>query len=312
MRVQKTARADISFRSNGVESAAWHYRATSKTLATEKGRPCVVLAHGFGGTRDSGLEGFAEAFAAAGVDSLVFDYRTFGASAGEPRQLVDIDAQLEDYTAAVTCARTLDDVDADRVVVWGVSLSGGHVFRIAAGDQRLAGAISLTPATDGAATARLSVKHNGVGRALTTSAAGLVGAVAAARNKHPFYQPLTGHPGDPGAVNAPGAFEGYTAIAGPTWENRYTMRNALSFARYHPGREAPKISCPVLVQIADLDQSAPPLVAAETAKKLRSAEVRHYPCDHFDVYPGREWHEQVVRHQVDFLSRRLASPPPGS
>ena len=287
-------RADISFRSNGVECAAWHYRATSEALATGNGRPCVVLAHGFGGTRDSGLEGFAEAFAAAGVDSLVFDYRTFGASAGEPRQLVDITAQLEDYTAAVARARALDDVDPDRVVVWGVSLSGGHVLRIAAGDRRLAAAISLTPATDGPATARLSVRRTGAGRTLATSAAGLV---AAARSRQPFYQPLTGHPG---------SLEGYSAIAGPTWENRYAMWNALAFGRYRPGRDAPRISCPVLVQIADLDQSAPPLVAAEAAKSLRSTEVRHYPCDHFDVYPGREWHEQVVRHQVGFLSRRLA------
>lgn len=284
-------RADISFRSHGVECAAWHYRAASEVLATGQGRPCVVLAHGFGGTRDSGLEGFAEAFAAAGADSLVFDYRTFGASAGEPRQLVDVDAQLADYTAAVARARALDGVDADRIVVWGVSLSGGHVFRIAAGDRRLAAAIALTPATDGPAAARVSLRRTGAGRTLATSAAGLV---AAARGKRPFYQPLTG------------SIEEYPAIAGPTWEDRYAMRNALAFGRYRPGRDAPGISCPVLVQIADLDRNAPPLVAAEAAKSLRSAEVRHYPCDHFDVYPGREWHEQVVRHQVDFLSRRLA------
>jgi fermentation-respiration switch protein FrsA (DUF1100 family) len=286
------ARTDLTFRSNGVECAAWHYSAPSTALTTEKGRPCVVLAHGFGGTRDSGLEGFAEAFAAAGADSLVFDYRTFGASAGEPRQLVDIDAQLEDYTAAVVRARALDGVDADRVVVWGVSLSGGHVLRIAAGDARLVAAISLTPATDGPATARLSLQRAGVGRTLATSAAGVV---AAARSRQPFYQPLTG------------SLAGYTAIAGPTWENRYAMRNALAFGRYRPGRDTPRISCPVLVQLADLDQNAPPLVAAEAAKSLRSTEVRHYPCDHFDVYPGREWHEQVVRHQVDFLTRRLAT-----
>ena len=36
------------------------------------------------------------------------------------------------------------------------------------------------------------------------------------------------------------------------------------------------------------------------------AEVRHYPCDHFDVWPGKEWHEPAVRHQVAFLQRHLA------
>jgi fermentation-respiration switch protein FrsA (DUF1100 family) len=84
------------------------------------------------------------------------------------------------------------------------------------------------------------------------------------------------------------------------------MGDPLSIIRCRPGKDAAKISCPVLVQLADLDQSAPPLSAAEDAKALRKAEVRHYPCDHFDVYTGREWFDQVVGHQVDFLRRRLA------
>ncbi|WP_337998780.1 hypothetical protein [Gordonia neofelifaecis] len=31
------------------------------------------------------------------------------------------------------------------------------------------------------------------------------------------------------------------------------------------------------------------------------AEVRHYPCDHFDVLPGGEWFDAVVEHQLLFL-----------
>jgi fermentation-respiration switch protein FrsA (DUF1100 family) len=62
----------------------------------------------------------------------------------------------------------------------------------------------------------------------------------------------------------------------------------------------------MLVQIADLDQSAPAGAASAAAAKAPRAEVRHYPCDHFDVYPGREWHEPILRHQVAFLTRHLA------
>ena len=40
------------------------------------------MAHGFGGTRDTGLLGYAEGFAAAGLDVLLFDYRGFGDSDG--------------------------------------------------------------------------------------------------------------------------------------------------------------------------------------------------------------------------------------
>jgi pimeloyl-ACP methyl ester carboxylesterase len=79
---------DLSFDSAGTECAAWHFTATGDALATPAGRPLVVMAHGLGGTKDSGLAPFAERLADAGLDVLAFDYRGFGASAGSPRQTV--------------------------------------------------------------------------------------------------------------------------------------------------------------------------------------------------------------------------------
>lgn len=48
----------------------------------------LVMAHGLGGVRQMRLDAFAERFSSAGYRCLVFDYRHFGASAGEPRQLL--------------------------------------------------------------------------------------------------------------------------------------------------------------------------------------------------------------------------------
>ena len=45
--------------------------------------------------------------------------------------------------------------------------------------------------------------------------------------------------------------------------------------------------------------------AAMKAAFAGRAEVRHYPCDHFDVWPGSDWFEPVLRHQVQFLERHL-------
>ena len=52
------------------------------------GSPMPVMAHGLGGVRQMRLDAFAERFSSAGYRCLVFDYRHFGASAGEPRQLL--------------------------------------------------------------------------------------------------------------------------------------------------------------------------------------------------------------------------------
>ena len=95
-------RADITFTSGGLRCAAWLYLPEDAAEPV----PCVVMAHGFGGTRADAIPAFAERFAGAGLAALVFDYRHFGDSEGEPRQLLDIGLQLEDWTAAIACART--------------------------------------------------------------------------------------------------------------------------------------------------------------------------------------------------------------
>ena len=57
-------------------------------------------------TRHDGLRSYAEAFAIAGVGVLVFDYRHFGDSQGQPRQRFRVRLQLEDWTAAIAYARS--------------------------------------------------------------------------------------------------------------------------------------------------------------------------------------------------------------
>ena len=116
----------VSFPSHGESCAAWHLTGEGDAFAGEHGRPCVVMAHGLGATKDSGLLPFAEAFAGAGLDVLLFDYRCFGESTGEPRQLAWPARHREDYAAAVVFAGGLVGVDPERIVLGGTSWWGGQ------------------------------------------------------------------------------------------------------------------------------------------------------------------------------------------
>ncbi len=62
----------------------------------------------------------------SGADTCapVFDYRGFGESGGEPRQVVDLPSQHEDIRAAVAWVRGRDDLDPDRGALWGNSWAG--------------------------------------------------------------------------------------------------------------------------------------------------------------------------------------------
>jgi hypothetical protein len=141
-------RSDVRFRSGAEECGAWLYRPED-----EGPRPIVVLGHGLGAVKEMRLDAYAERFLAAGFGALVFDYRHFGASGGEPRQLLDIARQLEDWRAAVSFAHGLPWVDPDRVAIFGSSFGGGHAILTAANDPRIAAAIAQCPFTDGLSSA---------------------------------------------------------------------------------------------------------------------------------------------------------------
>ncbi len=85
---------EISFSSGRDRCAAWHFNANGDAFASARGVPCVVMAAGFAGTRDtSALMDYARGFAAAGLEVMLFDYRGFGGSGGSPRQLVSASRQ---------------------------------------------------------------------------------------------------------------------------------------------------------------------------------------------------------------------------
>ena len=94
-------RVDIEFDAEGVTLRGWFYRPDGARGPW----PTVVMAHGFSAVKEMYLDAFAEGFAAAGLASLVFDNRNFGASDGEPRQEIDPWAQVRDYRHAITLRR---------------------------------------------------------------------------------------------------------------------------------------------------------------------------------------------------------------
>lgn len=135
-----SGRTETSFHSGGTRCAAWWYPPALPAPA-----PALVMGHGFGATRTARLDAYAKRFSDdLGVGVLAFDYRHFGDSEGEPRQLLDIGSQLRDWEAAVAFARGRDGVDPERVGLWGTSFAGGHVLAVAAGDPRVAAVVSRT------------------------------------------------------------------------------------------------------------------------------------------------------------------------
>lgn len=256
---------EVEFLSGGHLCRGWHAVARDDRFAGTWGRPVVVMAHGLGGTADTGLTAFADEFCDAGVDVVAFDYRGFGLSDGLPRQSVSMRRQVEDVTSAIGAARTRPGVDPSRLVLWGVSLGGGHVMSVAAQRVDVAAAIALTPLVDGWAAARLALRHRAMDSVARNTVAGMRSLVAKRRSADPVLMSVVAEPGTDAAINLDGAHRRYTSLAGPSWRNEVDASIGFELLRYRPIRSAAKIRCPLLVQIGDADRSAPPGAAALSA-----------------------------------------------
>jgi dienelactone hydrolase len=216
--------------------------------------------------------------------------------------------QVADFRAACAAAAGQPGVDPQRIVVWGVSLAGGHVFEVAATTNGVAAAVALTPLVSGPAAAVAALPHHRPATLLRSTVTGWRSALAQRIGRAPATIPLVGRPGELATLTADGYYEAYLAMAGPTWRNEVDAQVGLQLGGYRPAaKHAAAVKCPMLVQIADFDRGAPPQAAAKAAFAAR-AEVRHYPCDHFDVFSGGTWFDHAVDHQIAFLARHLAAP----
>lgn len=110
--------------------------------------PVVILQGGLGGPAESNWP-MAPAFAAAGLACLAYDHRSTGYSDGEPRQEFDPWQQCRDLRDVITHLTLRDDLDADRLGLWGVSIGGANSMFTAAMDSRVRAVVSIIPPVSG-------------------------------------------------------------------------------------------------------------------------------------------------------------------
>jgi dienelactone hydrolase len=291
------SRSRVEFDSRGERCAADLYLP-----AGQPNPPVVVMAHGFGALRSFRLPAYAERFATAGVAVLAFDYRSFGDSTGQPRQLVDPWRHLQDWRAAIAFVRKLPPVDGSRLALCGSSYSGGHAIVLAGADPSIAAIVAQVPYVDSITTmAKLGPMY--VLRALPH---GLADAVRGLLRLSPHYVKLVARPEEFGVMNTPESWPGMMALVpeGADWENKCCGRILLTFPIYRPIAYASRVKCPALIMLADQDSLIAPRAVERAARAMAKAELVRYPGAHFDIYQGEVFEDAVAR-QTAFLRRHL-------
>ena len=282
-------RQDVTFASQGLNCAGWLY--TPEELGQKDTRPAIVMAHGFSAVKEMHLTNFAEKFEEAGFVVLVFDYRYFGDSEGEPRGRLIPAEQHEDYKNAITWVSQRPEVDRERLGIWGSSYSGGHVLHLAAFDRRIRAAVSQVPLVNGWENAQRLMRPD--------IFAGFLDTVAQDREARYAGEsgasvPVVAPEGEPSALPTPESYDWFTATSqsiAPNWRNEVSLESMEAFLEYDPAGSIYLISpTPLLMVVGEQDTLTPTDMAI--AAYHRALEPKELVIleggKHFDAYtePG--------------------------
>lgn len=294
-------RQDVTFASAGKKLVGWLY--VPKGMKQGEKRPTIVMAHGWSAVKEMYLDDFAAKFSNGGFVVLVFDYRNFGDSEGEPRGHIDPHMQHEDYKNAISWASTQPTVDPGRIGIWGSSYSGAHVIHLAAFDRRVKCAVAQVPLVNATDNFRRLVRADNWG--------GLQAWLAADRAEEyntgkVNYLPVVAEQGKPSALPTQDSYDWFIKTGqtrAPKWENRQTVRSLELALEYNPAASIHLISpTPFMMVVAENDVLTPTDLAIEAFGRAREPkQLVILPGGHFDAYvsgfpgastPALNWFKQ--------------------
>lgn len=273
--------------------------------------PGIVMAPGFSATSHFAVfERYARAIAAIGVAVFLFDYRGFGPSEGEPRHEINAWNQARDYRSAVEFLRSLDQVDRNRVGIWGVSSSTAVASVVAAADPTIAAVVLLVPAfgeelspPDPDGTVFNKIGETVLNTDLDSLDRTVVGPlpVVSADQLH-----------SPSLVQTLTAFRWFIESGGSFgtgWKNQATLARLTAPAPFDAQVCIPHISAPILMVVAREDEESDADVArdvfatASEPKQLLTVDGGHFGV----LYPDTREYELSASTQQSFLQEHLVT-----
>jgi pimeloyl-ACP methyl ester carboxylesterase len=272
-------------------------------LPKAKTKPAVILmAHGFAGLRQFKLVQYAQRFAQAGYAVILFDYRYWGGSTGKPRELISLNAQLDDWKTMIQFASNCKLIDRRRIVLWGTSLSGGYALSLAADLKNIQAVMVQMPYVDGAETAKLyplqrypeALKRSS--QDYMGSKMGLVVKTLPVVDQHNLcFLPTSD------------SYYGFHSIVNSDyyWSGEVPARVFFNLMRYRPIQFVRKINIPVLFIAAKQDSLIPIQSSREAATNIAPFVSYHeWEMKHFDAYHGI-WFEKAITTQLEFLHQHI-------
>lgn len=278
-------RSDISFETtDGLKLRGWLYIPEGQA---KNQYPAIVMAHGFTAVKEQYLDKYGEVFSQNGFAVLIYDNRNFGSSEGLPRQEVDPVLQIRDYRDAITFACTLEQIDSQRIGIWGSSYSGGHVLQVAAFDRRVKCVAAQVPDISGSMDVRLAIRPDLLPVVIDAFEVDRADRYA---GKAPMMLEVVNE--DPTSDCALPGQDSYDFFVhsgrtiAPAWRNEVTLKSVEMLNEYEPGSVIDRISpTPLLMLVAKRDTlTVTDLALKAYEQALQPKALVLLEGGHFDPY----------------------------
>ena len=293
---------NVKFQSQGLNCAGWLF--VPEKLPESQNAPALVMAHGLGAVKEQGLEPFAKQFCQAGFVTLVFDYRHFGDSEGEPRCQHFPLEMAEDYKNAITWLSIQPGVDPERIGIWGTSYSGGLVAHVGTVDPRVKAVVSQVPSmiTPADRQAMNPKKWAQAGELLARD------RVERYTTGKVNYLKVVAADGVPCVLPGEESYSNYTKYGdhAPNFQNQITLESLEKMREFNPVDSIQMMLPTALLVLPAENDSLLPFGAVKAAfdRAAKPKKMIPMPIGHYDVYED-PWRAQAIEKSVAWYREHL-------
>ncbi len=248
--------------------------------------PALVMCPGFAALKEH-YQAYAHHLAQEGFVVLLYDPSHFGASQGLPRQAIDPDKQCQDYICALDYLRGHTNVDPHRIALWGSSLSGGHVLKLASEQIDIACVVAEVPFISGSANA---ARHLTLAQQMRQQRRFTKEWCLQQEGRSTQYVPVIDHSSSmqqnskqPSLFSGEDAYRFFTQVS--CWPNRVALLSIAKVAHYEPALFIDQIKVPTLIMSSEYDSINDSTLQRESFERMRCVKkFVQFPCNHFSPY----------------------------
>jgi dienelactone hydrolase len=294
-------REPISFFSQGARLAGALWSPSSRGRA-----PAVIVTGSWTTVKEQMPANYAPLLVAAGYAVLTFDFRGFGESEGEPRDVESARSKADDIRNAVAFLRTRPGVDPDRVGAVPICASAGYVAAAMLDEPHIRSVAMVAPWLHDAEIVRATY---GGGAAVQQR----IDRALAARERYAAsadvaYVPAASSADESAAMHMPAEVLDYylnpARGAIPEWSGRFATMAWKEWLDFDPIALAPRIAAPI--RLVTGEKTATPGGARKFEAALRSPHDSVWmDGTQFDFYDKPETVAAAAQHAITHLRSTL-------